>query len=271
MLPSLSALLFVASALSTTVSAIPLAKRHNSAWPEAIRDYYVAAAEQLAHLRATTPRSTLASLTPTSCNIASPNMPSISGLPPVSEGLSLYHVAVGRGTQNYTCDIARPSSAPVAAGASAIMYNTTCMSCMAPDALSKITAAALKLPTPGKNKLLFPAQAFMSGNHYFSDLTTPTFNLHTEKANYGIQFTKLLTKVPVPESMQQLGQDQAKAVPWLKLSSSNAPDGLASDRSPVKEIYRINTAGGSAPKTCDAMPATFEVQYAAEYWFWGTT
>lgn len=144
------------------------------------------------------------------------------------------------------------------------------MSCMAPAALQSIPLAALNMPTPKKDKLLFPAQAFTSGHHYFSDLTTPTFNLHTEKANYGIQFGKVLIKVPVPDSMQQLGQDQSKAVPWLKLSAGDAPEGLASDGSPVKEIYRINTAGGSAPKTCDAMAATFEVEYAAEYWFWRT-
>lgn len=37
----------------------------------------------------------------------------------------------------------------------------------------------------------------------------------------------------------------------------------------VKEIYRVNTAGGNPPKTCDGMPTTFEIQYAAEYWFYG--
>ncbi|KAL8752869.1 MAG: hypothetical protein Q9184_005596, partial [Pyrenodesmia sp. 2 TL-2023] len=189
-----SLVLIVVSALSTSTSAVAIEKRHRQAWPAAIRSYYVAAAEQLSHLRATTPRSTLASLTPTSCNIASPTMPSIPGLPPVSQGLSLYHVAVGRGTQNYTCDIAHPSTTPVAAGASAILYNTTCMASIAPVALQKITAAALNLPTPQENKLLFPAQALSSGNHYFSDLTTPVFNLHTANTNYGIQFTKLLTK-----------------------------------------------------------------------------
>ncbi|KAI4127078.1 MAG: hypothetical protein LQ338_003397 [Usnochroma carphineum] len=268
MYPSLPSVLLLASILSTSVSALAIDKRHH-AWPEAIRSYYVAAAEQLSHIRSTTPTSTLTSLTPSSCNLASPTMPSISGLPPVSPGLSLYHVAIGRGTQNYTCDIAHPSSAPVAVGANAGLYNTTCVSCVSPTTLQKIPAAALLLPAPKENQVLFPAQAVESGHHYFTDLTTPTFNLHTQITNYGIQFAKVLTKVPVPDSMQQLGPDQSKAVPWLKLSSANAPDGLATDDSPVKEIYRINTAGGSAPTTCDSMPASFEVQYAAEYWFWG--
>ncbi|KAL8827552.1 MAG: hypothetical protein Q9170_006971 [Blastenia crenularia] len=261
-----SSIILAATTLtSTIVSSLAIDKRSHHAWPEAIRSYYVAAAERLASL----PTSTLASLTPSSCNIASPTMPSISGLPPVTPGLSLYHVAIGRGTQNYTCDIAHPATSPVAVGASATLYNTTCLACIAPIALQTIPSSALLMPTPEENKVLFPAQAYTSGHHYFSDLTTPTFNLHTSKTNFGIQFSKLLSKVPVPDSMQQLGQDQAKAVPWLKLTSANAPEGLASDGSPVKEIYRVNTAGGSAPKTCDAMPATFEVQYAAEYWFWG--
>ncbi|KAL9596344.1 MAG: hypothetical protein Q9219_005861 [cf. Caloplaca sp. 3 TL-2023] len=250
---------------NTLVSSSVIEKRHRRGWPEAIRSYYVAAAESLASL----PANTLSTLTPSSCNLASAKMPSLPGMPPVTPGLTLYHVAVGRGTQNYTCDIAHPSSAPVAAGATAMLYNTTCLSCLAPSALEKIPSSALLLPTPQENKLLFPAQALASGHHYFSDLSTPTFNLHMARSNFGIQFAKLLSKTPVPDEQQQVGQDGSKAVPWLKLSSADGPQGLSSDSSPVKEIYRVNTAGGSAPKTCDAMAATFEVQYAAEYWFWG--
>ncbi|KAL8730801.1 MAG: hypothetical protein Q9181_004545 [Wetmoreana brouardii] len=261
-------ILLFASALTPIASSLAIEKRHHNAWPEAIRSYYTAAADSLSSLRSTIPTTTLASLTPSTCNIASPTMPSISGLPPVSPSLALYHVAVGRGTQNYTCDTAIPSSTPVPVGASAILYNTTCMSCLAPTALAQLPSSALLVPTPKEGKALFPAQALMSGHHYFT-ASTPTFNLHTESHNFGIQFTKVLSKVPVPDDRQQTGQDGSKAVPWLKLSSADADGGLASDGSPVKEVFRVNTAGGSAPKTCDAMPAKFEVQYAAEYWFWG--
>lgn len=266
-----SSLVLLASTLTsiTSVSSIAIDKRHIHAWPEAIRSYYAAVSSQLSNLHTSIPTSTLAALTPSSCNIASPVMPSISGLPAVSEGLTLYHVAVGRGTQNYTCDTKDPESTPVAAGAAAILYNATCMSCIAPVALAKLPASTLLLPTPKDGKVLFPAQAIMSGHHYFTDSTTPTFNLHTVAHNFGIQFAKVLTKVPVPESQQQLGTDGSTAVPWLKLSAADAPAGLASDASPVKEIYRVNTAGGSPPKTCEEMPGNFTVQYAAEYWFWG--
>ncbi|KAL8642916.1 MAG: hypothetical protein Q9228_000453 [Teloschistes exilis] len=265
-----SSLVFCASSLATiaSVSSTAIDKRHIQAWPEAIRSYYAAASSQLSNLRSTIPTATLAALTPSSCNLASPVMPSISGLPAVSEGLSLYHVAVGRGTQNYTCDTKDPESTPVAAGASAILYNATCMSCIAPMVLAKLPASTLLLPTPKDGKVLFPAQAIMSGHHYFTD-STPTFNLHTAAHNFGIQFAKVLNKVPVPETQQQLGTDGSKAVVWLKLSAADAPEGLAGDASPVKEIYRVNTAGGSPPKTCEEMPGDFTVQYAAEYWFWG--
>lgn len=55
------------------------------------------------------------------------------------------------------------------------------------------------------------------------------------------------------------GENGLGSVAWLKL---NGVDG------DYKEIYRLQTAGGVAPKTCDGMPAFFVVQYAAEYWFW---
>ncbi|KAL8733100.1 MAG: hypothetical protein Q9166_002292 [cf. Caloplaca sp. 2 TL-2023] len=261
-------IILLISTLTTLAHSLAIEKRHNRAWPEAIRSYYTAVSDRLSSL----PPKTLSTLTSSSCNIATPSMPTIPDLPPVSEGLSLYHVAVGRGTQNYTCE-QDPNAIPVAAGANATLYNATCISSLAPLVLAKIPASALLLPTPEGDAHLFPAQAFVSGQHYFTG-STPTFNLHTATHNYGIQFTSLLSKVPVPEKMQagQMGTDGSKPVPWLKLASSNAKEGgLASDGSPVKEVYRVNTAGGSAPKTCDGMGRTFEVEYAAEYWFWASS
>jgi hypothetical protein len=53
------------------------------------------------------------------------------------------------------------------------------------------------------------------------------------------------------------------SVPWLYLQYL---DGTTNG---LKAVYRLNTAGGSPPKTCESMPAVFTVQYAAEYWFFG--
>lgn len=51
-------------------------------------------------------------------------------------------------------------------------------------------------------------------------------------------------------------------MPWLKLTARSGATGN------LEEVYRVNTAGGNPPATCAGMPATFEVQYAAEYWFY---
>lgn len=69
------------------------------------------------------------------------------------------------------------------------------------------------------------------------------------------------------------GTDGSKAVPWLKLEVESPVAPLTiegKDLVPnVKEIYRVNTAGGAAPATCAGMPTAFSKQYAAEYWFFG--
>jgi hypothetical protein len=138
--------------------------------------------------------------------------------------------------------------------------------------LSLVPAAAVTAPKPGNDKKLFPAQSITSGHHYFTD-AVPTFNLHTKDANYGISFSKKVANVAAPATNpsgeSNIGPDGSKPVAWLKLQV-NTPNGdvdVADAVGGVKEIYRVNTAGGGAPATCDGMDATFEVQYAAEYWF----
>ena len=57
-----------------------------------------------------------------------------------------------------------------------------------------------------------------------------------------------------------VGQDNEGfgAVAWLKLLIRDRATGN------LKEVYRVNTAGGKLPTTCAGMTATFEVEYAAE-------
>ena len=57
-----------------------------------------------------------------------------------------------------------------------------------------------------------------------------------------------------------MGQDDEGfgAVAWLKLLTRDGATGN------LKEVYRVNTAGGKPPTTCAGMPATFEAEYAAE-------
>ncbi|CAD6570901.1 MAG: hypothetical protein ASARMPRED_004067 [Alectoria sarmentosa] len=207
-------------------------------------------------------------------------MPS-STLPPPSQGLAVYHVALGRGLQNYTCPPnANSSTIPTALGAVANLYNTTCMASIPipggnpPYVLNNAPTVAVLNPNPKTNdsKPIHPlgSGSVLSGHHYFTDSTTPTFNLVWGTTNYGIFFSKKTSNVTAPATAA-IGPDGSKAVPWLKLEVESPVAPLTiqeNDLVPsVKEIYRVNTAGGAAPATCAGMPTSFSMQYAAEYWF----
>ena len=276
-LPAAFSLLLTSPLLA---SAKPLHPRHLSSWPAPVREFYCAVSERISTI-AHAPANTRSSPSPTSssaslpaCSLASASLPS-SALPPPSEGLIPYHIAVGRGTQNYSCPAGGdPNAAPTALGATAMLFNTSCLAAINPNVFSLLPAAALSVPTPPANsKVLFPAEAFLSGHHYFSDATTAVFNLHTATANFGISFTKKTANVTAPASTpgkQNVGPDGSAAVAWLKLGVKD-PNGNCEpeDNKGIKEVYRVNTQGGSPPKTCGAYgkTGTFEVNYSAEYWF----
>lgn len=199
-----------------------------------------------------------------SCNIASVQMPQApTPLPPPSAGLGLYHVAVGRGTQNYTCDLSNSTAVPAAVGAVASLWNATCLSADSPLLLSKVPNIALELPTPDATIESSAAFRDLSGHHYFTDLTTAFFNLDTAIANYSAGGFKKVNATAAPSDAVK-GQNGKGygAVPWLKLQSKNT-EGCV-----FKEVYRINTAGGQPPATCTGQKAAFEVEYSAEYWFY---
>lgn len=184
-------------------------------------------------------------------------------LPVPGEGFVLRHVAIGRGTQNYTCDTTNATAIPVANGAVATLYNASCLASTQPAVLSTLTNFALQynlpeaivLPSKAKPN---PANLLISGSHFFTPEVVPFFNLDTDAAQIGTISCKKDAAVPAPAdaSKGQGGQGQG-AVPWLKLSAKDSTGNL-------QEVYRLNTAGGNPPKTCNGMPAAFEVEYAAE-------
>jgi hypothetical protein len=180
-------------------------------------------------------------------------------LPPPSAGLTLKHVAIGRGTQNYSCK-ANERSAPVALGATATLYNASCVASTNPNLLSILPKVALQSELTDSNQAtLSPSNLAISGHHYFSNLTTPIFDLKTAAMDLGFAPCAKNASVAAPAGAPP-GQDDEGfgAVAWLKLL---ARDGATGN---LKEVYRVNTAGGKPPPTCAGMPGTFEVEYAAE-------
>lgn len=74
---------------------------------------------------------------------------------------------------------------------------------------------------------------------------------------------KKSANVPAPQYATKGRDNQGNgAVDWLKLTKKKAAPGL-------EEVYRMITAGGNPPKTCAEQEKDFEVEYAAEYYFYG--
>ncbi|KAK4505809.1 hypothetical protein PRZ48_003774 [Zasmidium cellare] len=247
-------------ALSTVVAAAPYEKRWFGSWGQesgsSVFDSFLEFGKRHSWRGRTTYQG--------QCNVAAVQMPQApKPLPPPSEGLTLYHVAVGRGTQNYTCDTSNATAVPVAAGAVASLFNVTCMSADSPTLLSVIPNVALELPTPTANDATSPIYRDISGHHYFTDLTTAFFNLDTNLNTYGAGGFKKVNASDAPATAVkgQHGQGYG-AVPWLKLQAKTK------DECVFQEVYRINTAGGNPPTSCQGQAAEFEIQYSAEYWFY---
>ncbi len=196
-------------------------------------------------------------------------------------------MAIGRGTQNYTCDVANATAVPVQAGAVATLFNASCMASAYPDVLHMLPRLALQFDLDlaaatttttttttssdgrrrrrspegqgldGQQLRLGPTNLAVSGHHFFTNVTTPFFALDGE-----------LGRAPCSKADSQAapadaprGRQGEAAVPWLQLRTRDGATGN------LVEVYRVETAGGSAPKTCAGSPASFEVQYAAEYVF----
>ncbi|KAK4082168.1 uncharacterized protein Triagg1_1980 [Trichoderma aggressivum f. europaeum] len=198
------------------------------------------------------------------CDLSKAQMPMVDGLLPPSAGLTVHHVAVGRGTQNYTCDASNPDAAPVAAGAVATLFNVSCIASISQDLLQKVPNMAVNFnydaATSGP---LGPMTLPVSGHHFFVDSTTPFFNLDTTTLDLGTVPCAKNASAPAPATAAP-GPSGSTAVPWLKLTAKDGATGS------IKEVYRVNTAGGNPPATCQGQPANIQVQYSAVYWFWGS-
>ena len=183
---------------------------------------------------------------PGSCPLTGVSQPS-SSLPTPDSGATLALVAIGRGTQNYTCATSDASSVPVAIGAVATLFNASCIaSHMSNDVLAALTQGFEKME-------ISQIPLDQVGTHIFVDTTTPTFIINGMGTN---EFKKSnSSNAPVNTNGD---------VAWLKLDS--APTAAASNA--VQQVYRLNTQGGMQPSNCSGQPASFQVQYAADYFFY---
>jgi hypothetical protein len=198
------------------------------------------------------------------CDVSKAQMPTLSTnpLPSPQEGLVLKHVAIGRGTQNYTCGT-DASAAPTLVGAVATLFNASCVASSYPDLLHALPRLALQFDLPysaSTNDKMGPTNLLVSGKHFFKNATTPFFNLDTSRQRIGEAPCSKLNSSNAPADAPK-GRNGEAAVGWLRLGANTDATGN------LQQVYRVETAGGSAPATCQGMPSSFQVQYAAEYWF----
>jgi len=194
------------------------------------------------------------------------NQPSSSLPPAPPTGTVLKFVALGVGTQNYTC--ATPSSAAVAPasfGAKATLYNAGAFLSTDKFMIQPLPAMALGVYTMSGGHMALASILGLPvlGEHHFNGAMQPTFDLSAVSAQL---VGKKTGDVPAPVDACK-GTENAGAVDWLYLTDASNGDGVTFGG--VTAVYRIETAGGKNPTTCQNSAAEFNVPYAAEYWFYG--
>ncbi|CAI7650656.1 hypothetical protein PCG10_009265 [Penicillium crustosum] len=191
-----------------------------------------------------------------------------SPLPAPSTNMTLKYVALGRGTQNYTC----PSNGsvisnsttikPKAIGAAATLFDASCIASSSLALLHEVPPIISATPL---GSLAFMAALvaqgtrstnLIIGEHYFDASGDPVFDMGLSGSNSWVATSKIAS-TPAPKSKSRSCND----VPWLKLGYKKGNG--------IREVYRVVTSEGDPPVTCAGQNATIQVDYAAEYWFYG--
>lgn len=156
-------------------------------------------------------------------------------LPSPGADTTLVLIALGRGTQNYTCTNSSSTAKPSQIGAVADLYDVSCA-----------VASGNSITEDASNAV---------GTHWFVDTTTPDFQID----GLGNTLAKKAADMAAPVTGN---------IPWLKLDAK-----LEGSTSPVRSIYRLHTKGGLAPSSCaNAAPGeVITVEYEAQYWVYACT
>lgn len=99
------------------------------------------------------------------------------------------------------------------------------------------------------------------GHHFFgvsNGTNTPVFALdQLTQSPYPIAQVSRVDGTDAPKSAYP-GLQQEGAVPWLHLADTGFSMGG------IDTVYRLETAGGKGPASCQGRPGHFEVKYAAQ-------
>ncbi|KAK3678890.1 hypothetical protein LTR78_001343 [Recurvomyces mirabilis] len=227
----------------------------------------------ISSLLATSSLLAIGNCLPRRSNSVAPSLPlkevtNTGSAPLPSPTTGLKYIAVQIGTQNYTCNA--ETGKYTATGALARIYDATSYLANHPDQVDSLSRTYLNLYTSQPcsqhpsttvaiddvcedlaNLQHFPPLPIL-GQHYFTSTGTPTFDLYLGW-DHPFLYAKKVGDVPAPS---------ANDVDWLYLTSNGSPQNNI-----INSVYRIETVGGVAPKTCSGS-GSIEVPYAAEYWYY---
>ncbi|KAI0003887.1 hypothetical protein F4779DRAFT_89506 [Xylariaceae sp. FL0662B] len=212
---------------------------------------------------------------PAPSTVVTPTLPETGDtteLPPPGD-VTLKHIVVGHGVQNYTCTEAGGNA--TSTGALAVVWEITGMyPGSSSNALSEadwdgLTSKVLRTTDLPINQGSFPAQADLTlegltaplkflGHHFFDETNSPTFDLSAAQPAELFKGKKD-DGVKAPADADK-GLTDEGAVDWLKLSDKGTSSGITL-------VYRVLTAGGN-PSTCTEAGAKQSVPYATMYWMY---
>lgn len=152
-------------------------------------------------------------------------------LPTPSSSLVLTYVALGRGTQNYSCSTSDSSTKPVAVGAAATLFDASCLALASMSLLHEVPAIMRRTPL-GSLAFMAETMSFATntpgliiGEHYFDADGDPYFDLRLGGANAWIVAAKKASAdAPIREA-NTCGDTSSEDVAWLELKRK-AGDGL---------------------------------------------
>ncbi|KAJ0424915.1 hypothetical protein BJY00DRAFT_226096 [Aspergillus carlsbadensis] len=215
------------------------------------------------------------------CPLGETSLPQFTLSEP-SEGLSLQFLTLGRGTQNYTCASNTNTSTPEATGATATLFDVSCLAALDADtagdtdssdtpsqSLLDLLPDVLRSVPLGSADFLtslitrFTGQNLVIGTHYFTKDGVPFFDfrgLSSDNSRSTADSWIAAAKDDEMDAPAKPGYGLTGDVAWLKLTRVEGG---------ISEVYRLHTSGGAAPATCEGMPEEFTVDYTSQYWFYG--
>ncbi|EAW14349.1 LOW QUALITY PROTEIN: uncharacterized protein ACLA_073850 [Aspergillus clavatus NRRL 1] len=120
-------------------------------------------------------------------------------LPMLSRGLTLKYLAIGRGTQNYTCAPGHESALPTAKGAVATLFDASCIASRSPTILHELPLVLSGVSS--NTSVSLPDQltarksnALVLGEHHFTGRAPPCLIYGLEGINIGSSTRKMRAK-----------------------------------------------------------------------------